>query len=55
LFHRKPGATQVRLRLEAAKDFSLLLDITTKIRPDREFKAALEAICGAECLERIAG
>jgi len=25
------------------------------VRPDREFKAALEAICGPECLERVAG
>jgi DNA polymerase III subunit alpha len=55
LFRRKPGDTQVRLRLEAARDFSLLLDVSTKVRPDREFKRALEAICGAECLERVAG
>jgi len=55
LFRRKPGDTQVRLRLEAPKDFSLLLDVTSKVRPDREFKTALEAICGAECLERVAG
>jgi hypothetical protein len=26
-----------------------------KVRPDKEFKAAVEAICGAECLERVAG
>jgi DNA polymerase-3 subunit alpha len=55
LFRRKPGETQVRLRLESPKDFSLLLDVATKVRPDREFKAALEAICGSECLERVAG
>jgi DNA polymerase-3 subunit alpha len=55
LFRRKPGETQVRLRLESPKDFSVLLDVATKVRPDREFKAALEAICGAECLERVAG
>jgi DNA polymerase III subunit alpha len=55
LFRRKPGDTQVRLRLEAPRDFSVLLNVTTKVRPDREFKAALEAICGAECLERVAG
>jgi DNA polymerase-3 subunit alpha len=55
LFRRKPGDTQVRLRLEAPRDFSVLLDVTTKVRPDREFKTALEAICGAECLERVAG
>jgi DNA polymerase-3 subunit alpha len=55
LFRRKPGDTQVRLRLEAPRDFSVLLDVSTKVRPDREFKAAIEAICGAECLERVAG
>ena len=55
LFRRKPGDTQVRLRLEAPRDFSVLLDVAAKVRPDREFKTALEAICGAECLERVAG
>jgi DNA polymerase-3 subunit alpha len=55
LFKRKPGDTQVRLRLEAPRDFSVLLDVPAKVRPDREFRAALEAICGAECLERVAG
>ncbi|MFY9725451.1 MAG: DNA polymerase III subunit alpha [Bryobacteraceae bacterium] len=55
LFKRKPGETQVRLRLEAPSDFSVLLDVPAKVRPDKEFRAALEAICGAECLERVAG
>jgi DNA polymerase-3 subunit alpha len=55
LFKRKPGATQVRLRLEAPRDFSVLLDVPAKVRPDKEFRAALEAICGAECMERVAG
>jgi DNA polymerase-3 subunit alpha len=55
LFRRKPGETQVRLRLEAPRDFSVLLDVPVKVRPDREFRAAVEAICGAECLERVAG
>jgi DNA polymerase III subunit alpha len=55
LFRRKPGDTQVRLRLEAPRDFAVLLDVAAKVRPDREFKTALEAICGAECLERVAG
>ncbi len=55
LFQRKPGPTQVRLRLEAPRDFSVLLDVEAKVRPDREFRAAVEAICGAECIERVAG
>ena len=55
LFRRKPGPTQVRLRLELPRDFAVLLDVPAKVRPDREFRAALEAICGAECIETVAG
>ncbi|HUB79011.1 MAG TPA: DNA polymerase III subunit alpha [Bryobacteraceae bacterium] len=55
LFQRKPGGTQVRLRLEAPRDFSVLLDITSKVRPDKEFRAAVEEICGADAIERVAG
>jgi len=55
LFRRKPGDTAVRLRLEAPRDFSLLLDVSAKVRPDKEFKAQLEAICGESCLEKVAG
>jgi DNA polymerase-3 subunit alpha len=55
LFKRKPGETAVRLRLEAPRDFSLLLDVAAKVKPDREFKAAVESICGPESLERVAG
>ena len=55
LFRRKPGETRVRFRLEAPRDFSVLLDVAAKVRPDREFRAALEAICGSECMERVAG
>ena len=55
LFRRKPGDTQVRLRLEAPRDFSVLLDVTAKVRPDREFRATVETICGTDCIERVAG
>jgi DNA polymerase-3 subunit alpha len=55
LFQRKPGDSQVRFRLESPRDFSVLLDVPMRVRPDKEFKAAVEAICGAECLERVAG
>ena len=55
LFKRKPGDTGVRLRLEAPRDFSVLLDVAAKVRPDREFKAAVEQICGPECVEKVAG
>lgn len=52
LFKRKPGDTSVRLRLEAPRDFSVVLDVPAKVRPDREFRKALEQICGPECMER---
>jgi DNA polymerase-3 subunit alpha len=55
IFKRKPGDTQVRLRLEAPRDFSILLDVPAKVRPDREFKAQVEQICGPECIEKVAG
>ena len=55
LFQRKPGDTQVRLRLEAVRDFSVLLDVTSKVRPDKEFRSAVEAICGGDAIERVAG
>ena len=55
LFRRKPGETQVRLRLEAPRDFSVLLDVPAKVRPDREFRKAVEQICGVEAIERVAG
>jgi DNA polymerase-3 subunit alpha len=55
LFRKKPGDTAVRLRLEAPRDFSLLLDVPAKVRPDRDFRAQVEAICGAEAIERVAG
>jgi len=29
--------------------------VAAKVKPDREFKAAVEVICGPESLERVAG
>jgi DNA polymerase-3 subunit alpha len=55
LFSRKPGETQVRLRLENPRDFSLILDVDVKVRPDREFRAEIERICGPEAIEVLAG
>jgi len=51
LFERKPGETQVRLRLESARDFSVVLDVPTKVRPDKEFRAELTRICGPDMME----
>src|SRR5207245_405064 len=54
LFQRKPGDTQVRLRLESPRDFTVILDVPVKVRPDREFRAAIERICGADSIEVLA-
>ena len=54
LFQRKPGEAEVRLRLEKPRDFSVILDITAKVRPDKEFRAEVERICGPEVLEVLA-
>lgn len=54
LFGRKPGEASVRLRLEKPNDFSVILDLAGKVRPDREFCAEVERICGPEALEILA-
>ena len=54
LFRKKPGETEVRFRLELPRDFSVILDVPVKVRPDREFKEALEKICGADAIEVLA-
>jgi DNA polymerase III subunit alpha len=54
LFVRKRGDTEVRLRLEKPRDFSVIMDVTTKVRPDREFQAEIEKICGPESMQILA-
>jgi DNA polymerase-3 subunit alpha len=54
LFQRKPGDTQVRLRLDLPREYSVLLDVPVKVRPDREFRAEVERICGADAIEKLA-
>jgi DNA polymerase III subunit alpha len=54
LFRTKPGSTEVRLRLEKPRDFSVILDVTVKVRPDKEFCAEVARICGAEAMEVLA-
>jgi DNA polymerase-3 subunit alpha len=54
LFNRKPGATEVRLRLEKPRDFSVILDVAVRVRPDKEFRSELARICGPEALEVLA-
>jgi DNA polymerase-3 subunit alpha len=54
LFAKKSGNTEVRLRLEKPRDFSVILDVTRKVRPDKEFWAEVERICGPESVEVLA-
>ncbi|MGO9240494.1 MAG: DNA polymerase III subunit alpha [Bryobacteraceae bacterium] len=54
LFERKPGDTGVRLKLEKTRDFVVLLDVAARVRPDREFRAEVERICGPESVEVLA-
>jgi DNA polymerase-3 subunit alpha len=54
LFAAKPGEAQVRLRLEKPRDFSVILDVASRVRPDREFCAAVEKICGPQSIEVLA-
>ncbi|MEZ5402971.1 MAG: DNA polymerase III subunit alpha [Bryobacteraceae bacterium] len=54
LFARKPGEAEVRLRLEKPRDFSVVLDVPRRVRPDKEFVAAVEQICGPQALEVLA-
>ncbi len=54
LFSRKNGPTEVRLRLEKPRDFSVILDVPVKVRPDREFLAEVARICGPEAMEILA-
>jgi len=55
LIARKPGETEVRLRLEKSRDFSVILDLSAKVRPDKEFRAEVARICGKEAMEVLAG
>jgi len=55
LFTRKPGDTQVRLRIESARDFSVVLDVPAKVRPDREFRAELTRLCGPDPMQVLGG
>ncbi len=51
LFDKKPGEAEVRLRLEKLRDFSIILEVAARVRPDRQFCAEVERICGPQSLE----
>lgn len=51
LFRRKAGDTPVRLRLEMPGEFSVLLDVPIRVKPDEDFYTAVERICGPAIVE----
>ena len=53
LFSRKPGETDVRLRLLRSKDFLAFYDLAAHVQADREFQAEVEQICGEGSLEVV--
>ncbi|MCC6858511.1 MAG: DNA polymerase III subunit alpha [Bryobacterales bacterium] len=55
IFQNKAGETRVRLKLEKPRDFSVILDVPARVRPDKEFRNAVEKICGSEAIEVLAG
>jgi DNA polymerase-3 subunit alpha len=55
LFARKPGPTQVRLRLDLPRNFSVFLDVPQRVKPDREFRAEVAKLCGPDAIEKLAG
>jgi DNA polymerase-3 subunit alpha len=53
LFLGKPGNTDVRLRLIRSQDFLLFYDLAAHVRADRDFRRAVEEICGAGSIEVV--
>jgi DNA polymerase-3 subunit alpha len=51
LIDSKPGQTAVRLKLDRARDFVLLLDVRERVRPDKDFKARIAELFGSEAYE----
>jgi DNA polymerase-3 subunit alpha len=51
LCERKPGDTDVRLRLLRSKDFLVFYDIAQRVCADRDFRHQVEEICGRGSLE----
>jgi DNA polymerase III subunit alpha len=51
LIARKPGPAAIRIVLEKPREFSLTLDLASKVRVDKEFKAELAKIYGSTSFE----
>ena len=55
LFRKRPGDTDVRLRLMKAQDFLISYDLPDRVHADRGFREKVEAICGAGSVEVMPG
>lgn len=55
LFASKPGDTEVQLIVEKPRHFSATVQVELKIRPDREFLAEVEKLCGDDAYHVISG
>ncbi|MBM3759190.1 MAG: DNA polymerase III subunit alpha [Acidobacteria bacterium] len=51
LVRRKPGPASVRIVLEKPRDFSLTLDLSSKVRADKEFQGELSKLFGPKSFE----
>ncbi len=51
LIARKPGTAGIRMILEKSRDFSLTLDLTPKVRADKEFQGELSKLFGPNSFE----
>jgi DNA polymerase-3 subunit alpha len=55
LFQRRPGDTDVRLRLMKSEDFLISYDLSDRVQADRTLCKQIEEICGSGSVEVIPG
>ncbi|MGH9784913.1 MAG: hypothetical protein ACRD88_12090, partial [Terriglobia bacterium] len=53
VFDEKPGEAMVRLELEREGDFEALLEPDRHVRPDPEFVARVQEVCGKNSVRLI--
>jgi DNA polymerase-3 subunit alpha len=53
IFDEKPGEAMVRFELEREGDFEALLEPEHRVRPDREFVARVQEVCGRNSVRLI--
>jgi hypothetical protein len=53
IFDEKPGEAMVRFELEREGDFEALLEPDRRVRPDSEFVARVQEVCGKNSVRLI--